>query len=81
MRIASYAALFCAFLLDCAGVKLSFSSLLLLLPCGISSISRANPLSTELLGNIDSCCEGGEAEVVGNGVRPVVPPNDPSNWP
>jgi hypothetical protein len=72
----TYAARFCAFLLDCAGVKLSFSSLLLLLPCGTSSMSRAIPLSTEW--SIETCCAGGEAEVVGRGVKPVLVPRDGS---
>ena len=74
----TYAARFCAFLLDCAGVKLSFSSLLLLLPCGISSMSSAIPLSIEPFGSMDSCCAGGDAEVAGSGVRPVPVPSDAS---
>lgn len=74
----TYAARFCAFLRDCAGVRLSFSSLLPLLPdrcsCSLSK-SNAIPLSTEPLGKIDSDCDGGDAEPVGIGVMPVVWPS------
>ena len=73
----AYAALFCAFLLDCAGVKDSFSSLLLLLPVGPSSMSSPNPLSVDPFGSRDSCCAGGDADV-GSGVRPEPVPKDAS---
>ena len=57
---------------------ISFSSLLPLLPCMSLSMSKAMPLSTELFGNNESCCAGGDAEVAGSGVKPVLPPSEES---
>lgn len=73
----THAARFCAFLRDCAGVMLSFSSLLLRLVCGMSLSSKARPLSTESFGSIASCCCGGDADV-GMGVSPVLWPRGAS---
>lgn len=60
----AHAALFWAFRRDCAGVRMSFSTLFDRLSClgEVSlSISRAMPLSIEPL--LRSCWLGGEAEL------------------
>lgn len=61
----TYAALFCAFRRDCAGVNGSLSTLSDLLSCpGIpSSKSRARPFSKESLGSSEMCCAMGDAEL------------------
>lgn len=63
--VSTYAALFCAFRRDCAGVKSSLSTLFDLLSCpGIpSSRSRARPFSKESPGNSEMCCAMGDAEL------------------
>ena len=72
----AHAALFCAFLLDCAGVMASFSSLLLLRPDGPSSISRLSALSVDFSA-VKRLMNWVEGEVdIGMGVSPVPLPRE-----
>jgi hypothetical protein len=61
----THAALFCAFRLDCAGVKSSLSTLFDLLSCpaSASSKSRAMPPSKDSLGSSERCCAMGDDEL------------------
>ena len=64
--LSTYAALFCAFRRDCAGVRSSLSTLFDLLSCpSIPSLSRSSvmPFSKESLGNSELCCAIGDAEL------------------
>ena len=76
----TYAALFCAFRRDCAGVKSSLSTLFDLLSCpGIpSSRSRAMPFSKESLGSSEMCCAMGDAELELCAAPEALPP-DPTD--
>jgi hypothetical protein len=62
---ATHAALFCAFRLDCAGVKSSLSTLFdrLSCPASASSKSRAMPPSKDSLGISERCCAIGDDEL------------------
>ena len=78
--VLTYAALFCAFRRDCAGVKSSLSTLFDLLSCpGIpSSRSRAMPFSKESLGSSEMCCAMGDAELELCAAPEALPP-DPTD--
>ena len=78
MRRWSYAALFWALRLDCAGVKPSLSSLLLLLLMG-SSVYSASSSPIEAIGGSVACCAAGEADVADVWVNPVLCPMEVSN--
>jgi hypothetical protein len=74
----THAALFCAFRLDCAGVKSSLSTLFdrLSCPASASSKSRAMPPSKESLGSSERCCAIGDDELelfASPGALPFVP--------
>ena len=68
----AYAARFCALRRDCAGVRVSFSSLLLRRPWWSLSISKPMALSAELLDIIDiDACAGGDEDAVERGASPA----------